>query len=355
MGFRAIEWLDERNTLRLIDQKILPQDVQYIDIATTDGIAQAIIDMTVRGAPAIGVAAAFGILQAARISADATAGDMQAAMTQTDAVLRASRPTAVNLFWALDRMQRVWSGATDSSALIAALTHEAFAIEQEDIAVNRAISAHALKVLPKKVTFFHHCNTGSLATVDLGTALGIIRSAHEAGHEVFAYLDETRPRLQGSKLSSFELMQFGVPHAIVVDGASAHVMRTQHVDVAVVGCDRVAANGDTANKIGTYNLALAAADNDVPFYVAAPMSTIDFSTLSGDYIEIEERDDSEITQINGHLIAPENAPAFNPAFDVTPNRLIAGIITEWGIARPPFTQSLLAMKQAQKNSLKEVV
>ncbi|WP_458792806.1 S-methyl-5-thioribose-1-phosphate isomerase [Yoonia sp. MH D7] len=355
MAFRAIEWLNDTHTLRLIDQKILPHDVQYIDLKTPTEIAQAIFDMTVRGAPAIGVAAAFGILQAARTLKDATADSMQKTLQQADTVLRASRPTAVNLFWALDRMQRVWKNATDTNALIAALGVEAFAIEQEDIAVNRAISKHALEILPQKVTFFHHCNTGSLATVDLGTALGIIRSAHEAGHEVFAYLDETRPRLQGSKLSSFELMQFGVPHAIVVDGASAHIMRTKNVDIAVVGCDRVAANGDTANKIGTYNLALAAADNNVPFYVAAPMSTIDFTTLSGDDIEIEERGDSEITQINGQAIAPLNAPAFNPAFDVTPNRHIAGIITEWGIARPPFTQSLLAMKNLQENALKEVV
>ncbi|WP_281984812.1 S-methyl-5-thioribose-1-phosphate isomerase [Thalassorhabdomicrobium marinisediminis] len=355
MAFRAIEWLDDSDTLRLIDQKVLPQQVRYLELNTTAEIAGAIHDMTVRGAPAIGVAAAFGILQAARSFADAPAEEMQSALQQADAVLRASRPTAVNLFWALDRMKAVWADAADPANLPAALHREALAIEEDDIAVNRAISAEALKILPQKVTFFHHCNTGSLATVDLGTALGIIRSAHEAGHEVFAYLDETRPRLQGAKLSSFELLEFGVPHAIVVDGASAHIMRTQDVDIAVVGCDRVAANGDVANKIGTYNLALAAADNDVPFYVAAPMSTIDFATPDGDAIEIEERDNAEVTEINGQSIAPPDAPAFNPAFDVTPNRLIAGIITEYGIARPPFTDSLAAMRTAQQNALKEDV
>ncbi|EAR52705.1 probable translation initiation factor eIF-2B alpha subunit [Oceanicola granulosus HTCC2516] len=352
MGFRAIEWLDDSSILKLIDQKALPQQVHYLELTTPAEIAGAIHDMTVRGAPAIGVAAAFGILQAARGAAGA-GEDLQARLSEADAVLRAARPTAVNLSWALNRMRAVWSGAGDSEALLAALDREARRIEAEDIAVNRAISEQALKILPRKVTFFHHCNTGSLATVDLGTALGIIRSAHEAGHEVFAYIDETRPRLQGAKLSSFELLQFGVPHAIVVDGASAHIMRTRDVDIAVVGCDRVAANGDVANKIGTYNLALAAADNGVPFYVAAPMSTIDFSTATGDDIEIEERDDSEILAINGQSIAPDGAPAFNPAFDVTPHRLIAGIITEHGIARPPFAESLLAMKRAQETFLEE--
>lgn len=342
MSFRAIEWRDTENTLRLIDQKTLPEIVQYLDLTTTQAIADAIHDMTVRGAPAIGVAAAFGILQCANQNAEASSDSLQNALQGADAILRASRPTAVNLFWALDRMKQVWSAALDT--VVADLRTEALAIEEEDIAVNRAISKHALEICPQEVTFFHHCNTGSLATVDLGTALGVIRSAHESGRKVMAYLDETRPRLQGSKLSSFELMQFGVPHAIVVDGASAHIMRTQNVDMAIVGCDRVAANGDTANKIGTYNLALAAQDNDVPFYVAAPMSTIDFETSTGDDIEIEERDATEVTILNSVSIAPDGAPAFNPAFDVTPNRLIAGIITEYGIASPPFVDNLKALR-----------
>lgn len=344
MSFRAIEWLQETNTLRLIDQKLLPEEIRYLDLTTPVSVAEAIRDMTVRGAPAIGVAAAFGILQSAQSTATPSLELLKQELTEADRILRASRPTAVNLFWALDRMKGVWQAAGRAEELRIALRAEAAAIEAEDVAVNRAISEHALKILPQEVTFFHHCNTGSLATVDLGTALGVIRSAHESGRKVMAYLDETRPRLQGAKLSSFELMQFGVPHAIVVDGASAHIMRTQKVDLAIVGCDRVAANGDTANKIGTYNLALAAQDNGVPFYVAAPMSTIDFDTASGDDIEIEERDASEITCINGISIAPDGAPTFNPAFDVTPNRLIAGIITEHGIARAPFTESLMRLR-----------
>ena len=204
-------------------------------------------------------------------------------------------------------------------ALRTRLLKEAKTIEAEDIEVNRAISRHAMTVVPEgEATFYHHCNTGALATVDLGTALGIIRTAHESGRKTFAYIDETRPRLQGAKLSSFELMQFGVPHAIVVDGASAHVMRTHKVDLAVVGCDRVAANGDTANKIGTYNLALAAADNGVPFYVAAPTSTIDLATPTGADIAIEERDPAEVVEVGATRVAPDGAPVFNPAFDVTP-------------------------------------
>jgi len=340
MSFRAIEWLDDRNTLKVIDQTVLPGETRYLHLETTAEIEAAIKSLTVRGAPAIGVAAAFGIVQLARQRIDEAPEDFRAAIAVCDRILRASRPTAVNLFWALDKMKAVWTGSGSNADVAAALRALAYEIEKDDIAVNRAISRHAMTITPQKVTFFHHCNTGSLATVDLGTALGIIRTAHESGREVFAYIDETRPRLQGAKLSSFEMMAFGVPHAIVVDGASAHIMRRQHVDMVVVGCDRVAANGDTANKIGTYNLALAARDNDVPFYVAAPTSTIDMATTNGDAIDIEERDGAEITQIDGVAVAPEGAPVYNPAFDVTPNRLITGIITERGIIAPPFTAAL---------------
>ena len=328
MTFRAIEWIDVTGALRLLDQRKLPGQVVYLDLATPGAVAEAITNMTVRGAPAIGVAAAYGMVVAARRGVDLAAAD---------AALRRSRPTAVNLGWALDRMRAV-------APTIAALTAEARAIEAEDIAVNRAISAHAMAVVPEgEAVFFHHCNTGSLATVDLGTALGIIRTAHESGRRIMAYLDETRPRLQGAKLSAFELLQYGVPHAVVVDGASAHIMRTRHVDLCVVGCDRVAANGDTANKIGTYNLALAAADNGVPFYVAAPTSTIDMATPDGDAIEIEERDPGEILSLDGIALAPPGAQALNLAFDVTPARLITGIITERGIIRAPYRETLARM------------
>lgn len=344
MSFRAIEWKNETSTLRLVDQKLLPHTTRFVDLTTADAVAAAIADMTVRGAPAIGVAAAFGMVMTARQGHPKPLDDMQKSMQRADATLRASRPTAVNLFWALDRMQRAWSVANTPDDVVDVTVRTALDIEAEDIEVNRAISRHAMQVVPEgEAVFFHHCNTGSLATVELGTALGIIRTAHESGRKVMAYLDETRPRLQGAKLSSFELMQYGVPHAIVVDGASAHIMRTRKVDLVVVGCDRVAANGDTANKIGTYNLALAAKDNGVPFYVAAPSSTIDLSTPDGDAIEIEERDGREITEINGVAIAPTGAPTVNPAFDVTPARLISGIITEFGIILPPFAFNLEAI------------
>jgi methylthioribose-1-phosphate isomerase len=328
MAFRTIEWIDNTGVLRLLDQRRLPGQLVYLDLSTPDAVAEAITNMTVRGAPAIGVTAAYGMVTAARRGVDLRAAD---------AVLRAARPTAVNLAWALDQMRGIWTH--DPSAL--ALTAKARAMEAEDIAVNRAISAHAMAVVPQgSATFFHHCNTGSLATVDLGTALGIIRTAHESGRKVLAYLDETRPRLQGAKLSAFELLQYGVPHAVVVDGASAHIMRTRHVDLCVVGCDRVAANGDTANKIGTYNLALAAADNGVPFYVAAPMSTIDRATLTGADIDIEERDPDEVLMLDSTPLAPAGTTALNLAFDVTPARLITGIITERGIIRAPYVENL---------------
>lgn len=340
MAFRSIEWRDDEGVLRLLDQTRLPDELVYLDLADVDAICAAIRAMTVRGAPAIGVAAAYGMVVAARRSTAPNLDTLRQELGEAEALLRASRPTAVNLFWALDRMARVVAGAADADALKAALLAEARAIEGEDIAVNRAIARHAMAIVPHKATFFHHCNTGSLATVDLGTALGVIRTAHESGREVFAYLDETRPRLQGAKLSSWELLQYGVPHAVVVDGAAPHIMRTRGVDLAVVGCDRVAANGDTANKIGTYALALAARDNGVPFYVCAPTSTIDLATPSGDAIAIEDRDAHEITHINGVQVTPDGAGVYNPAFDVTPARLITGIITEYGIAEPPYEVSL---------------
>lgn len=340
MAFRSLEWDQSKNILRLIDQKKLPGEVIYLDLSTEDEIFNAIVDMTVRGAPAIGVAAAYGMVSAAHRHEGSDVSAYKTQLLAIDDMLRGSRPTAVNLFWALDRTKAVIENGDTVDAIRNNLLAEARRIEADDIEVNQAISRHAMEIVPQKATFFHHCNTGSLATVDLGTALGVIRTAHESGRDVMAYIDETRPRLQGAKLSAWELKQYGVPHAVVVDGAAAHIMRTQGADLCVVGCDRVAANGDTANKIGTYGLALAAKDNGVPFYVCAPTSTIDLSTASGDEIEIETRDDREVTEINGVQITPSGAGVFNPAFDVTPARLITGIITEFGIAHAPYRASL---------------
>jgi methylthioribose-1-phosphate isomerase len=260
-------------------------------------------------------------------------------------MVRAARPTAVNLFWAVERvMARVRSASElDAAALSALVLDEAHAIAQEDIDLCRRISENGQAVVPQGARFIHHCNTGALATVGIGTALGVIRTAHEQGKDIFVYVDETRPRLQGARLTAWELGQLGVPHAVIADGASGWVMKNRGVDLVTVGCDRVAANGDTANKIGTYNLAMAARYHGVPFYIVGPTTTIDLDTPGGARIEIEMRDEHEVTQIGSEQITPVGARALNPAFDVTPAELISGIITEEGIARPPFEVSLREM------------
>ncbi len=342
MTFHSIQWLD--GIVRMLDQRKLPQQTVYNDYTTPEQVAEAIRSMVIRGAPAIGAAAAYCLVLVPWHDASGDVEAVRAKLARADAILRASRPTAVNLFWALDRMKtRLADPGLDSVAKLrdAALA-EANAIAEEDVAINKAIARHALPLIPDKATIIHHCNTGSLATVDYGTALGIIRMAHEEGKEVFALVDETRPRLQGARLTAWELMQYGVPFKIIADSASGHFMRTAGVDLCVVGADRVAANGDTANKIGTYNLAVVAHENGVPFYVAAPTTTIDLSTPSGDDIPIEERPPEEVTLVLGQCqIAPEGAPAANPAFDVTPARYITAIITEKGVVYPPFKENLV--------------
>ncbi|WP_339860751.1 S-methyl-5-thioribose-1-phosphate isomerase [Paremcibacter congregatus] len=341
-AYKSIEWLEDQKALRLLDQTKIPAELKYVTLSRVEDIAAAITDMVVRGAPAIGVTAAYGLAVAAwREESDL----LSAAMTRVadaDAILRASRPTAVNLFWALDQMHHrvARQQPTSLAAYRAALVDAAHALAREDVEINKAIGHAALDIVPQEATFIHHCNTGGIATVDYGTALGIIRIAHEAGRKVHVYVDETRPRLQGGRLTSWELQQLGISHQIIVDGASGFVMKNKSVDMCVVGCDRVAMNGDVANKIGTYNLALVAQAHGVPFYVAAPISTIDPEMPSGDRIEIEERPASEITEIDGVKVAPEGAEVFNPAFDVTPAHLISGIITEKGIIYPPFEETL---------------
>ncbi len=331
--FRSIEWQGDR--LVLLDQRRIPEEKVYLELFTPEEVAQAIREMAVRGAPAIGAAAAFGIALAALRGED---------LVEADKVLRASRPTAVNLFWALDRMKRIWEGYEGSpEALAQRLVEEAQKIAEEDVEANKRIGRHALPLIPDEAKILHHCNTGSLATVDYGTALGIIRIAHEAGKKVHAFLDETRPRLQGARLSAFEMNELGIPHTVIVDGASGHVMKTFGIDLVVVGADRIARNGDTANKIGTYNLAIAARYHGVPFYVAAPTSTIDLKTRTGAEIPIEERAPEEVAYCGPVRVVPEGSPVYNPAFDVTPAELITAIITEVGIAYPPFEESLPAL------------
>ncbi len=341
MTFRSIQWVD--GVVRMLDQRRLPQETLYHDYTTPEAVAEAIRTMVIRGAPAIGVAAAYGLALVPWHDTSHNVASVRAAIQQADAVLRASRPTAVNLFWALDRMMARLADPALASvpALRDAALAEANALAQEDIAINKAIARHALPLIPQKATIIHHCNTGSLATVDYGTALGIIRMAHEVGKDIFALVDETRPRLQGARLTAWELLQYQVPFKIIADSASGHFMRTLGVDLCVVGADRVAANGDTANKIGTYNLAVVARENGVPFYVAAPTTTIDLSTPDGDAIPIEERPPEEVTLVLGQCqIAPDDAPAANPAFDVTPAKYITAIITEKGVVYPPFAENL---------------
>jgi methylthioribose-1-phosphate isomerase len=337
----TMKWLPE-GKLRLLDQRALPAELVYVDYDSPAGVADAIRQMVVRGAPAIGVAAAYGLAIAARNSTAEYTQDLLEELQQAGAMLKAARPTAVNLFWAVDRvLNRVAllkSGAPGE--LRAAVLAEAQKMEQEDIETNKQIGLNGLSLVPQKAAFIHHCNTGALATVDYGTALGLIRTAHEHGREVFVYVDETRPRLQGARLTAWELKHLGIPHALIVDGASGYIMKNRGVDLVTVGCDRVAANGDTANKVGTYNLALVAKAHHVPFYIVGPTSTIDLDIPSGDFIEIEERGADEIIRIGKEMVAPEGTPVCNPAFDVTPAELITAIITERGVIYPPFTENI---------------
>lgn len=341
-SFRSIEWV-EPGIVRMLDQRLLPHEEKYNDYTTYEEVAEAIKDMVIRGAPAIGAAAAYGMALVVENASGQSAADVIKELKHAEEVLAAARPTAVNLFWALKRMDRVVSGISQGSIeeIKAALLSEANAIAAEDVEINKAIARHAMTLVPDNATIIHHCNTGSLATVDYGTALGIIRMAHEVGKNVFALVDETRPRLQGARLTAWELQQYGVPYKVIVDGASGHYMRTKEVDLCVVGADRVAANGDVANKIGTYNLAVVAHENRVPFYVAVPTSTIDMDTPSGDLINIEERPGEEVTRVGTWQITAEDTPVGNPAFDVTPAKYITALITEKGVVYPPYGTSLL--------------
>lgn len=336
----AIRWQD--GVVRMLDQRRLPFEVIYLDYTNETDVAEAIREMVIRGAPAIGLAAAYGLALAAAGFAGSGAAACRAALTRAAAVLRAARPTAVNLSWALDRiLARLADPALDTVAAIqiAALA-EAKEIDRENLQMDLAIARHAFPLIPEWAHIYHHCNTGPIATGGYGTALGIIRYAHEQGKHIHVFVDETRPRLQGARLTAWELQQMGIPFTVLADGASGQIMRTQKVDCCVVGCDRIAANGDVANKIGTYNLALAARAHGVPFYSAGPSSTVDLNTPTGDDIPIEERDPREVSHLGPCRITPDGADVANPAFDITPAAYLTAIITEKGIAYPPFSQSL---------------
>jgi methylthioribose-1-phosphate isomerase len=326
----------------MIDQRQLPWSLEIARFDTAEQVAKAITQMVVRGAPAIGAAAAFGLALAAQNSKAENAPDLLKDLNGAARTLRAARPTAVNLAWAVNRLLAQAGEMTGSKPdeIRRAVLAGAQQIADEDVEINRRMAAHGASLVQDGDTILHHCNTGALATVDWGTALGVIRMAHRQNKNIHVLLDETRPRLQGARLSAWELTQYGVPFDIIVDNAAGHFLRTGQVDLVLVGSDRTAANGDVANKIGTYKLAVAAGENGVPFYAVVPTSTIDLSLPDGDAIPIEERDPDEVRAPFGKAIVPEDYPARNPAFDVTPHRYVTGIVTENGIAYPPFDVQL---------------
>lgn len=351
---RTVFWDDERQTLKMIDQRQLPWAFELLEFETHEAVATAITDMVVRGAPAIGAAAAFGMVLAAQQSGATDAGALRRDLQAAGQRLNAARPTAVNLAWAVKRLLHVADneGLTDPTALHSALLAEAQKLADEDVALNRRMAYNGAELISDGDTILHHCNTGALATVDWGTALGVVFAAHEQGKKIHVLVDETRPRLQGARLTAWELQQRNIPFDLIADNAAGHFMRTGQVNIVLVGSDRTAANGDVANKIGTYKLAVVAKENGIPFYPVVPTSTIDLELAHGDLIPIEERGPEEVTAVFGTQIAPLGISARNPAFDVTPHRYVTGIVTEAGIVYPPFVKHLRqAVEKEQKQRL----
>ena len=339
---KTIEWTDDG--VRMIDQRKLPAIEDYPVFATYQDVAEAIRTMVVRGAPAIGVAAAMGIALGVRNSKATHLDELRSEFDIITKTLWETRPTAVNLFWAIERMKLVFAQITASDAdcrgVADRLIREALAIQAEDIDNNRRMGAFGQELMPSSGTILTHCNAGALATAGYGTALGVIRSAVEHGKRLKVLADETRPFLQGARLTAWELWKDDIDVRVISDNKAGSFMRQGLIDAVIVGADRVAANGDVANKIGTYSVAVLARQHDIPFYVAAPISTFDLKIPDGSHIPIEQRDASEITHIGGVRMVPEGVSVFNPAFDVTPNELVTAIITERGVARAPYRQSL---------------
>ncbi len=345
---RTIEW--DNSVVRMIDQRKLPHEYVIVEFTDYRGIARAIKDMYVRGAPAIGVAAAYGLALAAVHSKGKNRSDLLADLEEAAHVLRRTRPTASNLSWALDRMLRRVEDepSKDIHQIRKALVAEAQALADEDVEANKRMGSYGAELIGDGYSVLTHCNAGALATVDYGTALAPIRTAWMQGKRVHVFVDETRPRLQGARLTAWELMHEGIPMTLIADSAAGYFIQAGKVDIIFVGADRVVANGDVANKIGTYKLAVVAKENGVAFYAVVPTSTIDLAVSSGKDIPIEERGPEEVTQVRGQLIAPEGVQVANPAFDITPHRYITGIITEHGIAYPPFDRGLRAVVQGSK-------
>ncbi len=338
---RAVEWVADK--LRLLDQRVLPGEEKFLDFHDVRGVANAIADMVVRGAPAIGVTAAYGVVISAQTHLSAGAEDWVERVREDMQVLADSRPTAVNLFWALAQMQRCLEGVATEPNPVASLLERALTLHREDIAGNRVMGELGAALIEPGKAVLTHCNTGSLATGGYGTALGVIRSAYAAGRIERVFADETRPWLQGARLTAWELVQDSIPVSLIPEGAAAHLMKQGDVGWVIVGSDRIVANGDVANKIGTYGLAVMARYHGVKFMVVAPTTTIDMEISKGELIPIEQRGASEVLSFAGTRIAPEGALAWNPVFDVTPAGLIDAIVTEKGVVRQPTAEKMRAL------------
>lgn len=345
--FDTIRW--EGDAVALIDQTVLPTKEEYLACGDADAVAKAIVDMVVRGAPAIGVTAAMGIALGLKQSG---ARDMEALsqrLRELCDLMAGTRPTAVNLFWAIDRMKKRFGELSSSGvdATIEGMVQEALRIQREDIAINRRMGAHGADLVPDGARILTHCNAGALATAGYGTALGMIRAAAEAGKKVSVYADETRPFLQGARLTAWELHKDRIPVTVITDNMSGHLMARGEIDMVIVGSDRIAANGDVANKIGTYTVAVLAKEHGLPFYAVAPTSTFDLSIPSGEQIPIEQRSPEEVTHVHGVRLTPDGVPVVNPAFDVTPNRLVTAIVCENGVAEAPYIESLARLSRGE--------
>lgn len=339
---KTLEWTDDG--VIMIDQRLLPSEEVYPVFRTFEEVAWAITEMVVRGAPAIGVAAAMGVALGMRDCQTESTAEFDAHFGKVCQLLASTRPTAVNLFWGIDRMRNLYDRLRAENQTLPAirqrLIEEAQRVHQEDIEINRTLGHFGAELIPDEGTVLTHCNAGALATAGYGTALGVIRAAIEKGKRIDVFADETRPFLQGARLTAWELHHDGIPVTLITDNMAGYFMKKGRISCVVVGADRIASNGDVANKIGTYSVAVLARENNIPFYVAAPVSTLDLTMESGDEIPIEERNQREVTHVKEVALAPAGISIANPAFDVTPNRYVAAIITEKGIARPPFKESL---------------
>ena len=336
---RTIEWVDTFS--RMVDQTLFPYEFKYVDIKTGDDMFDAIKTMIVRGAPAIGIAGAHGVVLYAQELKNLPRDEFIKKLFEKADYMATSRPTAVNLMWAVEKQKEIIKNSnSDVNGIIEELKQNAIKLENEDIEINKKIGDYGAEVVPKGATILTHCNAGALATVGYGTALGVVRSAFANDPTIQVFADETRPRQQGARITTLELTMDGIPTTLITDGMCSYFMKKGMIDMVVTGADRIAANGDTANKIGTYTVAIAAKYHNIPFYIAAPLSTIDISIKSGDEIPIEERSHDEVTHINGKAICAEGVNIINPGFDVTPHELISGIITEKGILRPDYKKSI---------------